>query len=248
MMMPGMALITGASAGLGAAFAAELSARGQTVLNLDRAPSGNVETILCDLADRAALDIVLPELTARAPFSVIVLNAGASATGPFEALPVEAMLRLIRLNAEAPMVLAAALLRAGAIAPGGSIIFVSSLSHFTGYPGAAAYAASKDALAIFAASIRKTAKAKGVSVTVAFPGPLGTDHAARHAPAGADAARRMDPAAAARRILSDAEKRRRTSIPGAANKAAALAGRLAPGTLTALMRRVIYEKLDRKAW
>jgi short-subunit dehydrogenase len=46
---------------------------------------------------------------------------------------------------------------------GAAMVFVSSLSHFTGYPGAASYAASKDALAIYARSMRKYAASKGVT-------------------------------------------------------------------------------------
>ncbi len=239
------ALVTGASAGLGAAIADGLVLRGAQVLNLDRMSSTLHATLLCDLSDRVALDAALPEIVRRGPHHWLVLNAGASATGPFEALPVEAMMRLVRLNAEAPMVIATRMLAEGAVGQGGHIVLVSSLSHFTGYPGAAAYAATKDALAIFARSIRPAAKARGVSVTVAFPGPLRTDHAARHAPAGADASRRMDPSVAARLILDDAEKGRARSVPGAANRLAALAGTLVPTLMTALMRRLIYEKLDR---
>jgi short-subunit dehydrogenase len=141
------------------------------------------------------------------------------------------------------MIIAARTLEAGALKPGGAIGFISSLSHFTGYPGAASYAASKDALAVFAASMRKVAMARGVTVTVAFPGPLRTAHAAQHAPKGADASKRMDPSKAAELILGDLAAGRKSSIPGRANRAVALAGRLTPKPLTALMRRLIYERL-----
>jgi short-subunit dehydrogenase len=106
---------------------------------------------------------------------------------------------VLRVNAEAPMVIAAALLESKHMhCSGAAMVFVSSLSHFTGYPGAASYAASKDALAIYARSMRKYAASKGVTlITVAFPGPLKTDHAERHSPEGADDSKRMDPGQAA---------------------------------------------------
>ena len=64
-------------------------------------------------------------------------------------------------------------------AAGGTVIFVSSLSHRTGYPGAASYAASKGAIAVYAGSIRKPfRRALGVHVACAFPGPMKTEHAA----------------------------------------------------------------------
>ena len=120
-----------------------------TVVSVDRAEGearDGVLRITCDLADRTAVDGAIPAIIAAGPFDLVFLNAGASATGGFETLPAATVERLMVLNAETPMILAANLLRAGAVT--GGVCFVSSLSHYTGYPGAAAYAASKDALEI----------------------------------------------------------------------------------------------------
>ncbi|MEQ8481013.1 MAG: SDR family NAD(P)-dependent oxidoreductase [Hoeflea sp.] len=251
MSAPGnRALVTGGSAGLGLALVRLLAAKGYDVLSLDRDEPGEedaneaaVRHLGCDLSDRAQLDQALGELVAAGPFDLVVLNAGVSATGSFETIDLSSHLDVLRVNAEAPMIIAARMLEEGGVGPGGAIGFISSLSHFTGYPGAASYAASKDALAVFAASIRKAAGLRNVTVTVAFPGPLRTAHAERHAPRGADARKRMDPSEAAELILVDLVAGRKSSIPGRANRAAALAGRLAPKPLTALMRRLIYERL-----
>ena len=84
------------------------------------------------------------------------------------------------------MVICATLAARGALARGGHVVFISSLSHMTGYPGAASYAATKDAIAIYAKSIRRPFKRQlGVHVACAFPGPLRTGQAERHAPKGA---------------------------------------------------------------
>ena len=244
---PKRALVTGGSAGLGAAAVSWLQQNGYQVVVLDRAPpsagKAPVEYIGCDLASRPALEAVMPELIATGPYDLIFLNAGINATGRFEAIDAKAHIDVIRINAEAPMVIAARLLEAGALKRGAAGIFVSSLSHFTGYPGAASYAASKDALAIYAKSMRKYAKTQGVTLTVAFPGPLKTDHAERHAPQGADASKRMEPGEAAKLILSDAFAGKKTSIPGSANRIFAVIGRIAPKPVTALMRRLIYDRL-----
>lgn len=248
----GKALVTGSSAGLGRAFAERLAAGGHAVTGIDRdAPGADVpfDHMLCDLADPGAVDALLAELAARGPFDRVILNAGISATGPFETIPPEAHARLLAVNTEAPMVLTAGLAAAGALASGGRLVFVSSLSHFTGYPGAASYGASKDALAAYARSIRKPfEKAFGVSVSVACPGPLRTDHAERHAPEGADAAKRMPPDEAARRILAAAQAGRAMITPGAGAAMFALLGRLAPGPVTSAMKRIIYDKLDRSVF
>lgn len=247
------ALVTGGSAGLGLAFVRQLVAAGYDVLSLDRdkpdpddhGGEAAIRHVGCDLSDRAQLDQVLGGLVADGPFDLVVLNAGINATGRFETIDLFSHLDVLRVNAEAPMVIAARMLEAGALKPGGAIGFISSLSHFTGYPGAASYAASKDALAVYAASLRKVSMARDVTVTVAFPGPLRTGHAQQHAPRGADASKRMDPSEAAQLILADLVAGRKSSIPGRANRAVAIAGRLAPKPLTALMRRLIYDRLER---
>ena len=248
----GKALVTGASAGLGRAMAERLAAAGYAVTGIDRddpgADAGHAHWP-CDLADRRAVDALAEPLAEAGPFDWVVFNAGISATGAFEAIPAEAHARLLAVNAEAPMVLCARLAAAGALGRGGRLVFVSSLSHFTGYPGAASYGASKDAIAVYAGSIRKPfARTLGVSVSVACPGPLRTDHAARHAPAGADASRRMTPDEAARRILAAAGRGGATITPGTAATVFALAGRIAPGPVTALMKRLIHDRLDGPAF
>lgn len=247
---PKRALVTGGSAGLGAAAVSWLQQNGYHVVVLDRDPpsagKAPVDYIRCDLASRPALDGIMPELIAHGPYDLVFLNAGINATGRFEAIDAKAHIDVIRINAEAPMVITARLLEAGAFRPNAAAVFVSSLSHFTGYPGAASYAASKDALAIYAKSMRKYAKTRGVTLTVAFPGPLKTEHAERHAPEGADASKRMDPGQAAHLILSDALNGKKTSIPGSANRTFAVIGRIVPKPVTALMRRLIYDRLSPK--
>lgn len=243
------ALVTGGSAGLGAAFARWLADAGYEVVVLDRdQPRPDVapaEFHQCDLASRTGLDRTMPELIASGPYDLVILNAGISATGQFEKISAQAHIDVLRVNTEAPMVIAARLLEAGALTPNAAMVFVSSLSHFTGYPGAASYAASKDALAVYAGSLRKVATSKGVTITAAFPGPLRTDHAEVHAPEGADASKRMDPDLAASLIMADALSGRKNSIPGRNNRLVAAAGRIMPKPMTALMRRLIYVRLKR---
>lgn len=243
------ALVTGGSAGLGGALAAELAGAGFTVVSVDRTPpdhTGGVVHVECDLARREAVDRALPAILAAGPYDHLFFNAGANATGAFAGLPAETAARLMTLNAETPMVLASMLVREDAVRSG--MCFVSSLSHFTGYPGAAAYAASKDALAVYAKSIRRPFGRRGISVTLACPGPLRTEHARRHAPEGADEARRMPPEVAARAIVAAALAGRRLVIPGAGPKLFALAGVLFPAITARQMRRLVYEKLGGPVW
>lgn len=245
------AFLTGGSAGLGKAICRQLLDTDWDVVTLDRGNTpveGNSVHVKCDLADRKMVDQSIPAVIAAGPYDLAILNAGISATGNFEQIPVEAQQRVLRVNAEAPMILAAALVAGGALKDPSSLVFVSSLSHFTGYPGAAVYAASKDALAVYARSIRRPFAKKGVKVVSVFPGPMRTAHAARHAPPGADAARRMPAEKAARRIIAACHAGKRTVIPGTGPRLAALAGRLFPTMTTGRMRRLIYERLERAVW
>ncbi len=244
------ALVTGAYQGLGRAIADALQAQGYAVTTIDRSRmevGAPFHHHTCDFANRQEVDALMAVLAREEPFDVLVFNAGISATGKFEEIEPDAHARVLEVNAVAPMTLCAALKASDKIADGAQICFVSSLSHFTGYPGAASYGASKDAVAVYAKSVGKVwKKANNVNLTVAYPGPLQTDHAARHAPEGASAEKRMKPKDAAALILKDVQAGKATSLPGGAAKTFAFLGRLFPGSITRVMRKVIYQKLDRR--
>ncbi|MEM6461132.1 MAG: SDR family NAD(P)-dependent oxidoreductase [Pseudomonadota bacterium] len=245
------ALVTGAASGLGKALVERLATDGFEIVAVDRDPveeGDKVTALTADLADRAAVDRLLTELKALGPFDHVIHNAGVSATGPFETIPEAAMSRLFTVNCETPLVMTSAMLQAGYLAPGAHIIFISSISHFTGYPGASCYGASKDVLAVYAKSIRRDLRRKDLNVMTVYPGPVRTPHAARHAPPDADAAKRMDPADLADRIVRAAAKRRSVIYPGLPAKSAFVIGRLMPRGMTRLMRRMIFEKLDRTVY
>ena len=242
------ALVTGASAGLGLALVRALLDEGWTVVGVDRAAEADglgtaYEHRRCDLSDPDAVDRLAAGLPDR--LDLAVMCAGISATGRFETLPREAHARVLAVNAEAPLVLSDALLASGALR-GSTLVLVASLSVDVGYPGAASYAASKSALAAYARSLRKART--GVRVLTVLPGPIRTEHAARHAPAGASAAARMAPDDLARRILAAVRSGRSVLRPGITARAAGLAGRIAPGWTTRGMRRVLFDRLDRDVW
>lgn len=239
------ALVTGVSSGLGKALASELKQLGYSIVGVDRnipAVEAVDIAILCDLSCRADLDIAIPAIIATGPFDLVFMNAGVSATGKFEDIPADAHINLLRINLEAPLVLTNALLKANALQ--GSICFVSSLSHFTGYPGAASYAASKDGLAVYAKSLRKA----GIKTTIAYPGPLDTPHAERHAPKGAKASNRMKPEIAAKAIVQATIKRKRCVLPGTIAKMSGLLGWFFPNLTTKTIRKMLFGKMDHTVW
>jgi short-subunit dehydrogenase len=122
------------------------------------------------------------------------------------------------------------------------LVFLSSLSHYVSYPGAAVYAASKDGLAHYARSLQAALPAAG-TLTV-FPGPTRTEHARRYSPDNSREENRMPPEDVAAAILRGVTDGRSRLIPGTANRMMALAGHLAPRLLELGMKKMILEKFD----
>ncbi|MEM6896947.1 MAG: SDR family NAD(P)-dependent oxidoreductase, partial [Pseudomonadota bacterium] len=220
-------------------------ARGDTVLAVDH----DGEALKAVNGATLTLDLTAPDAAAQiaeaAPIQRILHVAGISGTGAFETLPSAHHAKIIELNFEVPLRLTAALLAQRAMAKEAQHVFVGSLSTFTGYPGAVSYAASKDGLASFAASLN-AALPKGQSAACVFPGPLATDHAARYAPdnSAKTVAARQDPYEAAGLILKALDRGQRVIIPGAKAQALAWAGRLAPNTMARLLKKALFDKMD----
>lgn len=238
-------LVTGGASGLGAAVVAACAARGDAVTVLDIAPvakAPGVRWLRADLAQPEALEPLADDLAAAGPFDLIVASAGISATGRFEAQDPAAFAPLIAVNLVAPAVLLAHLLRGGGIARGGRVVLVSSLSHFTGYPGAAVYGGTKDGLVALARGLRGPLWRSGrIAIHAVAPGPMDTPHAALHAPPGASGAGRIAPEAVAAFVLG-LRGRRMVPVPGAGPRLMAAFGRIAPGLATRAMRRLIWAK------
>ncbi|MEM6307140.1 MAG: SDR family NAD(P)-dependent oxidoreductase, partial [Pseudomonadota bacterium] len=221
-------------------------AQGGTVISVDRnfatPPVG--QGIVVELTAPDMPDVITAACTATpGPLQGVIHCAGISATGAFADIPIPAQNQVMQVNLTAPIRLTNALITSGHITDNTRLCFVASLSCYVGYPGAAAYAGSKDGMRSYAASLHKARVAR--SVTTAYPGPLRTDHASRYAPDNSDAAvaRRMAPDQAAQIIYTDTISGRRRSLPGMGAKLAAVAGTLAPGVMGRLMRAALFEKL-----
>jgi len=163
--------------------------------------------------------------------------------GAFAGSALAAQLAVLDVNLRAPLLLTAGLLARGRVAPGGTLVFIASLSVFTGYPGAAVYAASKDGVAAYARSLRVALEQRGINVLTVFPGPTRTAHARRYSPDNRREGRRMAPERLAELLAVAVERRQATLIPGAGNRLFAILGRLCPPLLDHAMRKTILEKL-----
>lgn len=245
------ALITGGSAGLGNALVEQLCEEGWSVISVDLKKSKSKlkhTFIKTDLSDRAQIDKLPEQLKPYAPFDLVIFNAGISATGKFEEMPISAYEKLMIVNAEGPMVLAAHFAKNGLMTQNSNMAFISSLSHYTGYPGAAVYAASKDTIAIYAKSITQPFSNLGISVSRVFTGPLKTEHAVRHSPKNATDENRMPPQEAAHLILPSILAGKSKVYNGFKTMAIALAGWIMPPALSYIILNTIYKKLDKNVF
>lgn len=138
-------------------------------------------------------------------------------------------------------------LAAGKLAPGGSLVFISSLSRLLSYPGAAVYAASKHGLASYARSLGVALAPQDIHVLTVYPGPTRTAHARRYSPDNSREARRMAPDVVAAAVVRAVQRRRRVLVPGTGNQVFAGVGRWWPQIGQWAMRKTIWEKLE-KVW
>jgi hypothetical protein len=251
---PPHCVITGAADGIGRALALAFAAAGYQITGIDVDPARSAATttalkaqgaqvtfLHADLTDDAALTQTVAALLAGPPITILVHNAGINAVGAFANSDLAQQQRVLDLNLQAPLLLTAALLDAGHLTTTGALVFLASLSHFVGYPGAAVYAASKDGLAAYARSLR-IALAPQTVLTV-FPGPTRTAHARRYSPDNRREGRRMPPDVLAAQIVQAVQQGRSWLIPGWGNRVAAVVGVVAPRLMEQIMRRAILDRL-----
>jgi short-subunit dehydrogenase len=177
-----IALITGASSGIGRAIALELAARGYDLKvtarrgELLEGLAGEVRTrfqrrvdvIPADLGSRVGCERV--EAVIAAGLDILVANAGFSTRGSFPRLPLETEVAEVELNVMSTLRLCHA---AAAMMSGrgrGRILVTSSAASFQPLPGLATYGATKAFLTSFAQALDAELRPQGVSVSCLAPG------------------------------------------------------------------------------
>jgi NAD(P)-dependent dehydrogenase (short-subunit alcohol dehydrogenase family) len=183
-----VALVTGASSGLGQATAVALARAGADVGLLARDTAALDETaagvraagrraavVACDLADggsvRSAAATVMRELGG---LHVLVCAAGTDAPGPVAELDPAGWERTLAVNLTAPFLLVREAWRSMAEAGGGTIVLVSSVAGRRGWAGAAAYCATKFALTGLAQALKAEGAESGIRTCVLYPGAMAT--------------------------------------------------------------------------
>jgi uncharacterized protein len=244
-----LALVTGASSGIGLELAKELSGRGYDVVVAaeestieDPALLGAGAPVLAvraDLADPSGV----AQLAARVrqlgrPLDVLAINAGVGAGGRFIDGPLEAHLRVVDLNVRSAVHLAHLIVPDMVERGEGGVLFTSSIAAMTPGPYQSTYFASKAFLSSFAEALRIELADTGVTVTALLPGPTDTEFFRR---AGLEdtkigQSKKDDPRDVARDGV-DALLAGKSSVVGGSlkNKVQVAASKIAPERLTAAM-------------
>jgi short-subunit dehydrogenase len=182
----GTAIVTGASAGIGADLARELSQRGYGVTLVARRLNElnalaeeldtRVEVIACDLAVPDQRIELLREVARRGlQVDILVNNAGLGTMGPIAATDVDRELQMVRVNVEAVIDLCTRVVPAMVARRAGAILNVSSTAAFTPMPGQAGYAATKAFVQSYTDALRAEVARYDVTVTSLCPGPVRTE-------------------------------------------------------------------------
>ncbi|MEB3318700.1 MAG: SDR family oxidoreductase [Cyanobacteriota bacterium] len=183
-----VALITGASRGIGAATARAFASAGYQLLLVARpsaafhrladelrAQGTRLETAEIDLSDPTAIGPGLGDLCSHGLVpSVVVNNAGAAWTGPLSDMPVERWQWLFQLNLTSVFQVCQSLVPLLRQAGGGLIVNVSSHAARNAFPNWGAYCASKAALSSFSRCLAEEERAHGIRVTTLTLGSVNT--------------------------------------------------------------------------
>lgn len=191
--MAPLAVVTGATSGIGLALARECAEHGFDLViaaderldgaarELEAAGAGAVVAVRADLATPAGVEQLDEAVRATGrPVDALLLNAGIGTGGAFTDVPLEQDLRVIDLNVRSTVHLAKLVVPRMVARGEGRVLITASIA--AGLPGVfqSTYNASKAFALSFALALREELKDSGVTVTALLPGPTDTPFFARN--------------------------------------------------------------------
>ena len=192
--MEGVAVVTGASSGIGEAIARHLLESGCTVIALQRRPPriqhSRLQFHAVDLADAGAARKVGRDVAARHAVRYLVNNAGVNHPGMLEQATVEDLELAMAVNVRAAMILSQAFVPGMREAGFGRIVNISSRAAM-GKTGRTVYSAAKAALIGMTRTLCLELAASGITVNAIAPGPVGTELFDRGHPPGGEKRQRV---------------------------------------------------------
>lgn len=242
-----IAVVTGATAGIGAAFARRLAADGYDLVlvardatrlagfaaELTERHGRAVETLSADLSTDEGCVTVERRLTEGTPVDLLVNNAGIALTRSFLRSSVEDEARLLRLNVNSVMRLTHAVLPTMTARGRGAVINISSVAGFAAIEAGSTYSATKAWVTNFSESVGQAARPHGVRVMALCPGFTRTEF---HQRAGIDVSKMpswiwLDADDVVAQGLRDLRKGRLVSVPDWKYKISVVALRHTPQRL-----------------
>jgi 3-oxoacyl-[acyl-carrier protein] reductase len=182
-----IALVTGASRGIGAAIADLLAARGATVIGTATSESGALaigERLaanggagrVLDVADGASVEALIDAIGGEfGPISILVNNAGITRDNLLMRMKDEDWQAILDTNLTSVFRTSKAVMRGMMKARKGRIISIASVIGLTGNAGQANYAAAKAGIIAFSKSLAKEIGSRNITVNVVAPGFIETD-------------------------------------------------------------------------
>ena len=237
--MKKVALVTGASAGLGVEFARQLSGRGYALVLAARRKDrleelakelGNARAVAIDLSKKDAAAKLLADVAANGEvIDLLVNNAGFGLVGRFAELDAKRERQMIDLNIGALTDLCRAVAPGMIARKSGAILNVASTAAFQPGPGMAVYFATKAYVLSFTEALYEELRRHGVKVSCLCPGPTATEFgevAGFGAPVPDFAMAQSGPVVSAG--LRGLDKNQAVVVPGLLNKLSSQGHRLLP--------------------
>jgi len=235
-----IALVTGASAGLGVEFARQLAKRGHSLVLVARRKErleelakelGNARAVAIDLSKKDAAAKLLADVQDNGEIvDLLVNNAGFGLIGRFAGLDAKRQRQMIDLNVGTLADLCRAVAPAMIERKSGGIINVASTAAFQPGPKMAVYFATKAFVLSLTEALHEELKPHGVKVSCLCPGPTRTEFGdvAGFGGNGMFDKVAMDAPAVVSAGLDGLDRNKAVVIPGLVNKAGALSGRFVP--------------------